>query len=154
MILSGSDWGGWGGGTTPPVTTSVAAAAATSWKFLTEATVTLPRKLRHQHCNCSCHLGALFRRTKGPSFDSSPSSSGPKMSENRELLNSAELSIAFDNKMLRNESSRERGSNSGAPGTEPPGARAETGMECMMQFIFRGPLVPSTFKSYVTWAMS
>lgn len=58
--------GGWDGGTPPPVTASVAAAAAaaTSWKFLTEATVTLPRKLRHQHCNCSCHLGALFRRTK------------------------------------------------------------------------------------------
>lgn len=44
---------------------------ATSWKFLTEATVTRPLKFRHQHCNCSCHLGALFFRTSG-----SPESGG------------------------------------------------------------------------------
>lgn len=39
--------------------------AATSWKFLTEATVTRPLKLRHQHCSCSCHLGDLFFKTSG-----------------------------------------------------------------------------------------
>lgn len=39
--------------------------AATSWKFLTEATVTRPLKFRHQHCNCSCHRGDLFCSTSG-----------------------------------------------------------------------------------------
>uniref|UniRef100_A0A2P2JYW1 Tubby-like F-box protein n=1 Tax=Rhizophora mucronata TaxID=61149 RepID=A0A2P2JYW1_RHIMU len=42
--------------------------AATSWKFLTEATVTRPLKFRHQHCSCSCHLGALFFNIRGSLF--------------------------------------------------------------------------------------
>ena len=39
---------------------------ATSWKFFTDATVTRPWKFKHQHCKCSCHLGALFRKTVKP----------------------------------------------------------------------------------------
>lgn len=39
---------------------------ATSWKFLTEATVTLPWKFKHQHSKCSCHLGALFFKIVQP----------------------------------------------------------------------------------------
>ncbi|KAK9011149.1 hypothetical protein V6N11_044005 [Hibiscus sabdariffa] len=34
---------------------------AESWKFLMEAIVTRPLKLRHQHCNCPCHLGHCFQ---------------------------------------------------------------------------------------------
>jgi len=72
------------------------------------------------------------------------------MLENRELLNSVELSIDFEKEMLRNESSSEQGRSSGWPGTEPPGSRDDTGIECMVQCILRGPRVPSTFSSYVT----
>ena len=72
------------------------------------------------------------------------------MSENRELLNSVELSIDFEKEMLLNESSRERGRSSAWPGTDPPGSRDDEGIECMVQCILRGPLVPSTFSSYVT----
>lgn len=119
--------------------------AAISWKFFTDATVTLPRKLRHQHCSCSCHLGALFRRIRGLSFPSSSSSRGPTISENRELLNSVEMSIDFEK--FRNESSSERGLSSAWPGTLPPGSRADAGIECIVQCILRGPLVPRTLSS-------
>jgi len=40
---------------------------ATSWKFLTEATVTRPWKFKHQQRNCSCHRGALLLSTNGGS---------------------------------------------------------------------------------------
>lgn len=69
------------------------------------------------------------------------------MSENLALLNSVELSIDFEKEMLLNESSRERGRSSGWPGTKPPGSRDDAGIECIVQCILRGPLVPSTFSS-------
>nr|GLL45569.1 unknown [Ipomoea trifida] len=128
-------------------------AAAISWKFLTDATVTRPRKFRHQHCNCSCQRGALFFRTKGGAFPPSSSSlddDDTPTSENLALLNSVEWSRAFEKEMLRNESSRGLGSSSGWPGTVPSASRAEAGIQCMMQCILRGPRVPSTFSSYVT----
>lgn len=144
IILSCSDGAGWDGVGAP----AAGCVAAISWKFLTEATVTRPRKFRHQHCNCSCHLGALFRRTNGLSLPSSSSPRVPTMSENRELLNSIEWSmIDFEKEMLPNESSRDRGISSGWPGTIPPASRAEAGIECMVQCIRRGPRVPSTFNS-------
>lgn len=141
MILSWSDddWPCEGAG----------APAAISWKFLTEATVTLPLKLRHQHCNCSCHLGALFFKTRGLSFSPfSFSSCGPTMSENLALLNSVDWSVMrLEKEMLLNESSSGRVRSSGWPGTDPPGSSEETGIECMMQCIRRGPRVPSTLSS-------
>lgn len=149
IILSCSGGAGWDGVGAP----AGGWVEAISWKFLTDATVTRPRKLRHQHCNCSCHLGGLFFRTNGLVLPSSSSLHDPPISENLELLNSMEWSRDFENEMLRNESSRERGISSGCPGTEPPASRAEFGIECIMQCIFLGPRVPRTFSSYVTWAM-
>lgn len=143
MILSCSGGAGCDGVGAP----AAGCVAAISWKFLTEATVTRPRKFKHQHCNCSCHLGALFRRTSGLSFPSSSSSLDTTMSENLELLNSTDWSMDLEKEMLLNESSRERGSRSGWPGTMPPASRAEAGIECMAQCIRRGPRVPSTFNS-------
>ena len=52
----------------PPPSPPAGGGAATNWKFFTEATVTLPWKLRHQHWRCSCHLGALFLRMTWSSF--------------------------------------------------------------------------------------
>ena len=123
--------------------------AAINWKFLTDATVTRPRKFRHQHCSCSCHLGGLFFSTKGLIFpSSSPSNAARPISENLALLNSMEWSKAFENDALRNESSREFGGrSSGRPGTTPPASREDTGIECIIQCILRGPRVPKTFSS-------
>ena len=149
IILSCSGGAGWDGVGAP----AAGSVAAISWKFLTDATVTRPRKFKHQHCNCSCHLGGLFFRTKGLSLPSSSSYWGPPISENRALLKSTEWSRDFEKEMLRNESSRERGRSSGWPGTLPPASSAEAGIECIMQCILRGPRVPNTFSSYVTWAM-
>lgn len=75
------------------------------------------------------------------------------MSENRELLNSVEVSIDFEKDMLRKESSSDRGRSLGWPGTFPPGSSEEAGIDCITQCILRGPRVPRTFSSYVTWAM-
>lgn len=130
-----------------------------NWKFFTEAIVTRPRKLRHQHCSCSCHLGALFRSTNGLSFiwsPSSPSRVPTVISEKRELLKSIEWSIMEDleKDMLRKESSSECGKRfSGWLGTLPPGSSADVGIEYMTQCIRRGPRVPRTFNSYLIWAM-
>lgn len=109
ITLSCSGGGGGGGGWDVPA----AGGAAINWKFLTEAIVTRPLKFKHQHCNCSCHLGDLFFRTKGI-FDFSLSGTSadvaaPMISENLELLNSVEWSSDFEKDMLRKESSRERG---------------------------------------------
>lgn len=122
--------------------------AAINWKFLTDATVTLPRKFRHQHCSCSCQRGALFFRTKGLVLQSSPSLVDTPISENRALLNSVVRSKDFEKDMLRKESSRDLGQSSGWPGTTPSASSAEAGIECMTQCILRGPRVPSTFSSY------
>lgn len=130
-----------------------------NWKFFTEAIVTRPRKLRHQHCSCSCHLGALFRSTNGLSFiwsPSSPSRVPTVISEKRELLKSIEWSMMEDleKDMLRKESSSECGKRfSGWLGTLPPGSSADVGIEYMTQCIRRGPRVPRTFNSYLIWAM-
>lgn len=157
MILSWSVWAGWEEATDAPPPGGGGGGggwvAAINWKFLTDATVTRPRKLRHQHCNCSCHLGALFLSTKGLAFPSSSSSlvpmpNPPPMSENLALLNSVEWSRDLENDMLRKESSRGLGRrSSGCPGTVPPTSSDEAGMECMMQCILRGPRVPSTLSS-------
>lgn len=153
MILSWSDCAGWEAGA-GALLGGGGWVAAINWKFFTEATVTRPRKFRHQHCNCSCHLGALFLRTNGLDL-LSPQSSFVilAMSANRELLNSVEWSRDFENEMLRNESSRDLGRSSGCPGTTPPGSMEEAGIECIRQCILRGPLVPSTFNSYAIWVM-
>lgn len=71
----------------------------------------------------------------------------PIMSENLQLLNSVELSIDLAKDMLRKESSSEREMSSGWPGTTPPGSRDDEGIEYIVQFILRGPLVPRTFNS-------
>lgn len=148
MILSCSVGAGCAGVGAP----AVGCVAAISWKFFTEAMVTRPRKLRHQHCSCSCHRGALFRRTSGFILASSSPSAplAPAISENRALLKSMERSKIDDleNDMLRKESSREGGSScSGWPGTIPPTSSDEVGIEYMTQCILRGPRVPRTFSS-------
>ena len=149
--------GGAAGAELPATCVGSGCLTATSWKFLTDATVTRPRKFRHQHCNCSCHLGCLFFKTNGLKFVSAWSSSqDTPISENLELLKSTERwsNDDLENEMLlRNESSKERGgggrSFSGWFGTEPPGSRDEVGIEFMMQCILRGPRVPNTLSSYV-----
>lgn len=75
-----------------------------------------------------------------------------EVAEKRELLKSKDRSMTEErDDMLRKESSKERATRlSGWPGTAPPGSRADAGIECMMQCIRRGPLVPRTFSSYVT----
>jgi len=127
---------------------------ATSWKFLTDATVTRPRKLRHQHCSCSCHLGALLCRTRGLSLSASSPPCGfpPPHSEYPQVLKSVELSaMVYLEKqvaVLRKDSSNNLGRSSfGCPGTTPPGSTADSGMECIVHCIRLGPRVPSTFSS-------
>jgi len=103
ITLSCSDGGG-GAGCDGVGAPAEGCVTATSWKFLTDATVTLPLKLRHQHCNWSCHRGALLRRTNGRSLHSSlsPRDWPPllelpiEMSENRVLLNRMDRSLIDD----------------------------------------------------------
>lgn len=151
IILSWSGCTGWD--VPVPLAAGWVVVAAINWKFFTDATVTRPRKFRHQHCNCSCHLGDLFFKTNGLCLLSLSEFEIPAMSENLELLNSIEWSRDFEKEMLRNESSRGLGRSSGCPGTAPPGSMEEAGIACMMQFILRGPRVPSTFSSYEIWDM-
>ena len=106
--------------------------AATSWKFLTEATVTRPLKFKHQHCSCSCHLGALFLRTSG--------------SEKIGELTSVFESFPFRPGGGENCSSKEC-PNDVCVGAVPPSCIEDRGMECMMQFILLGPLVRRTLSS-------
>lgn len=71
------------------------------------------------------------------------------ISENRELLNSLKLSIDLENEMLLNESLKECAARLGWwSRVVPPGSMADMGIECIMQFILRGPRVPNTFSSY------
>lgn len=105
-------------------------AEATSWKFFTEATVTRPWKFKHQHWSCSCHLGALFFKTRAPRLWSV---------EGRERKFSSRLD--FDRKKGSDgkESTLLRG-ESVCVGATPPGSMAEAGMASIVQFILLGPL--------------
>ena len=113
--------------------------AATSWKFLTEATVTRPLKFRHQHCSCSCHLGALFLRISG----------SPETGEDTVRLgelNSVIGSFPFNTGRKDNFSSRVCGNDVGV-GAVPPSSIEETGIDCITQCILLGPLVRRTLSS-------
>lgn len=116
--------------------------AATSWKFFTEATVTRPLKLRHQHCNCSCHLGDLFLRI----VDSSEEGTFVEEGNLEELHSLAVCAFLFET----NEEdvlATEFGSDIGV-GAVPPSWTEEIGIVCISQFILLGPLVRRTLSSY------
>ncbi len=59
--------GGHDSGLTCMMTVSEAPCVCTSWKFLTEASLTRPRKLRHQQRSVSFQWGALFISCSGGS---------------------------------------------------------------------------------------
>lgn len=86
---------------------------ATSWKFFTDATVTRPLKFRHQHCNCSCHLGALFLRT-------SESLEGSTELERFGELKLMLGSFPFDASVEEEDLSSEHGANDIGVGALPP----------------------------------
>lgn len=105
-------------------------AEATSWKFFTEATVTRPWKFKHQHWSCSCHLGALFFKTRAPRLWSV---------EGSERNFSSRLDFDGKNGTDGKESTLLRG-KSVCVGATPPGSMAEAGMASMVQFNLLGPL--------------
>ena len=121
---------------------------ATSWKFLTDATVTRPRKLRHQHCSCSCQRGDLFFRTRG----SSPVQAGPDRSALR-LVDENSTTGSFPLVL----GSVDTGSSSEwmvpvGVGAFPPSWMHWAGIECMVHCILLGPRLRRTVSSYVTVA--
>jgi len=117
--------------------------AATSWKFLTEATVTRPLKFRHQHCSCSCHLGALFFSTMGSAEPWLGVGSLGRFTLFKSVLGPFPFSTGEGEKGL----SMIWGKDVGV-GAVPPSWIAETGMEFMVQCILLGPLARRTFNSY------
>jgi hypothetical protein len=121
---------------------------ATSWKFFTDATVTRPRKLRHQHCSCSCQRGALFFSTRGVPFtQAGPDRSALRLVEENSTATSFPLALG----------KVDTGSSSDwmAPvgvGAFPPSWMHSAGIECMVHCILLGPLLRRTVSSYVTVA--
>lgn len=114
---------------------------ATSWKFFTEATVTRPLKLRHQHWSCSCHLGALFFKVRTSSFGLGK---GPD-----EKLSTR---VDFDLKKWREgKESTFTGTNSVCVGAKPPGSIEEAGIASMIHSILLGPLTPKKKTIYFNW---
>lgn len=120
--------------------------AATSWKFLTEATVTRPLKFKHQHCSCSCHLGALFLRTSGsPEPRTDTAGGSERLVELKSMIESFPFRTGMGEERVWS-SSKECGNEVGV-GAVPPSSIEDISMECMAQFILLGPLVRSTLSS-------
>jgi hypothetical protein len=108
--------------------------------------VTRPRKFRHQHCNCSCHRGALFFNTRGTSFVKGPLANSQSM-----VLQSATAALDLgEERMLEygiEISSRVPAENSVGVGAEPPTSMQEAGIVWRVHCMRRGPLVPKTLSS-------
>ncbi len=108
--------------------------------------MTRPRKFRHQHCNCSCHRGALFFNTRGTSFVKGPLANSQSM-----VLQSATAALDLgEERMLEygiEISSRVPAENSVGVGAEPPTSMQEAGIVWRVHCMRRGPLVPKTLSS-------
>jgi len=123
-------------------------ALATSWKFLTEATVTRPLKFRHQHCSCSCHLGALFLRTRSSSEPWANTGDREGLAELLSETNSFPIELDRWGNWPLNASGIDV-----SVWTVPPSSMEDIGIECIMQCILLGPLERRTLSSYVIVAI-